>query len=231
MNRTVNVVRMQLVNRETFIWIPLMVLGGALVISLAIYWIIASAGGEGPMYGGGAQAPLWYFAVVGAQALTLTFPFSQAMSVTRREFYLGTLLTAGMTGAILAITFVIGGYVEEATGGWGFNGYFFQIPWVLDAGPAGAALFFFALAMLFFGFGFWGATIWKRFGPLGLTMTLIGLAVVIVGLVWLVTRLEAWVSVFTWIVEVGVVGLSLWGLVLLAVLAGTSYLTLRRAVP
>ena len=26
--------------------------------------------------------------------MTLTFPFSQAMSVTRREFFIGTLLTA-----------------------------------------------------------------------------------------------------------------------------------------
>ena len=57
MNRTVNVVRMQLINRQTYIWVPLMVLGGALLITLAIYAIIHNAGADGPMYGGGAQAP------------------------------------------------------------------------------------------------------------------------------------------------------------------------------
>lgn len=231
MNRTLNVVRMQLVNRETFIWIPLLVLGGAFVLSLAIYWIIESAGAGGEKYGGGAQAPLWYFAVVGAQALTLTFPFSQAMSVTRRQFYLGTLLTAAMTGGILSLVFVVGGLLEEATNGWGVNGYFFFIPGVWDHGPGGAALFFFTLAMLFFGFGFWGATIWKRFGPMGLTITLLALAVLIVCLVWFVSVRGAWYDVIVWIAQQGAVGMSLWGLVLLAVLAGTSYLTLRRATP
>src|SRR5690606_6776424 len=118
-NRTVNVVRMQLVNRQTYIWVPLMVLAGSLVITLAIYALIRNAGAQDPLYGGGAQAPLWYFAVVGIQSLTPTFPFSQAMSVTRREFYLGTLLAAALTGAILSAVFVIGGFIENATDGWG----------------------------------------------------------------------------------------------------------------
>ena len=71
----------------TYIWIPLIILVGALVLTLAIYAILAGNGAPGPFYGGGSQAPLWYFLIVGIQALTFTFPFSQAMSVTRREFY------------------------------------------------------------------------------------------------------------------------------------------------
>ena len=91
MSRTLNVVRMQFVNRQTYIWVPLLVLVGAFVLSLMIFAMIPD---DGVKVGGGSQAPLWYFLVVGVQSLTLTFPFSQAMSVTRREFYLGTLLTA-----------------------------------------------------------------------------------------------------------------------------------------
>ena len=149
MNRTVSVVRMQLINRQTYIWVPLLVLGGSFLITLAIYGILINAGVAGDMYGGGAQAPLWYFGVVGVQALTLTFPFSQAMSVTRREFYLGTLLTAVLTGAILALLFVVGGLIEQATGGWGMNGYFFYLPWIWEAGALGAGVFFFTISMLF----------------------------------------------------------------------------------
>ncbi len=231
MNRTMNVIRMQLVNRETFIWIPLIVLGGAFLLTLAIYAILIGSDVTGPFYGGGAQAPMWYFAVVGAQALTLTFPFSQAMSVTRREFYLGTLLTAMLTAGLLAVVMVIGGFIEDATGGWGMDGYFFHIPWVTDSGPAVSALFFFTLSMLFFAFGFWSATIWKRYRAIGLTIALLALAVVLVALLWITARLNAWAAVFMWIVEQGVLGLSLWGLVLLLVLAGSSYFTLRRALP
>lgn len=230
-SRTLSVVRMQLINRMTYIWIPLIILGGAFFLALAIYAILANAGIDGPKYGGGAQAPLWYFLVVGVQALTLTFPFSQAMSVTRREFYLGTLLTAALTSAILAAIAMVGGLIERATDGWGVNGYFFGLPWIWEAGPLGALLLNFVAAMLFFVVGFWAATIYKRFGTLWLTIVLIGIGMLLVAGMWLVGRLDAWTEVFGWFATVGVVGLSLWGVLLTAVLAAIAFLTLRRAIP
>lgn len=231
MSRTVNVVRLQLVNRMTYVWIPLIILAGSLLIALAVYFTLYSSGLSGPFYGGGAQAPLWYFGIVGIQALTLTFPFSQAMSVTRREFYLGTLLTAALTSLILAAIFVVGGFVEMATDGWGVNGWFFRLDWIWEAGPAAAGLFYFSTAMMFFVIGFWAATIYKRFGSIGLTSVLVGLGVLFVIGLFIVGRLNAWASVFGWFAAQGALGLSLWGLVVIAVLAGISYLTLRRTIP
>lgn len=231
MNRTVNVVRMQLVNRDTYIWVPLIVLGGAFALTLAIYALLQNSGVTDAKYGGGAQAPLWYFGVVGVQALTLTFPFSQAMSVTRREFYLGTLLTALLTGGTLAAIFMVGGLLEQATGGWGMNGYFFYLPWIWEGGPLAGLLFYFTLAMLFFVAGFWAATIYKRFGSVVLTAVLVSIAALLVLWLWLVGWANAWTSVFEWFATQGAVGLSVWGLVLAAVLAAISFLTLRRAVP
>ncbi|WIY84015.1 hypothetical protein [Propionimicrobium sp. PCR01-08-3] len=231
MNRTANVVRMQFVNRNVFIWIPLIVLVGAFAVSLMIYGIISSAGAAGPYYGGGAQAPLWTLLAVGIQALTLSFPFSQAMSVTRKEFYLGTLLSAAVTSAVLAVVFVIGGLIEKATGGWWLNGYFFHLPWIWENGPAAAALVYFSIAMLFFVMGFWGATIFKRWGITVLTIVLVALGLLLVAALWLVARANAWVQIGTWFVAQGALGLALWGLALIVVLAGFSYWTLRRAVP
>ena len=43
--------------------------------------------------------------------------------------------------------------------------------------------------------------------------------------------MDAWGVVWQWMAGQGVVGLSLWGLLLGAVLAGIAFLTLRRAVP
>ena len=231
MNRTLNVVRMQLINRATYIWIPLMVLGGALVISILVWAVLVGSGVRADFIGGGAQAPLWYFLVVGVQALTLTFPFSQAMSVTRRDFYLGTLLTAALTAGLLSVVFVVGGLIEIATDGWGLNGYFFSIPWLWESGPAVAWLFYFVVAMLFFVIGFWAATIYKRFGSVWLTTVLVGVGLLFVGLLWLIGRLEAWGRVFEWFATQGALGLTLWGLLLTALLAASSFLTLRRAVP
>lgn len=230
-NRTLSVVRMQLINRQTYIWIPLLILGGAFVLALAVYAILANAGVGGVKYGGGAQAPLWYFGVVGVQALTLTFPFSQAMSVSRREFFLGTLLTAVLTSAILATISTIGGLIEIATDGWGMNGYFFGLPWIWEAGWAGALLLNFVAAMLFFVVGFWAATIYKRFGGAWLTIVLLGIGVLLVGVLWIVGRMDAWAQMFAWFATLGVVGLSLWLVLFTVVLAAIAFLILRRAVP
>lgn len=231
MSRTVSVVRMQLINRQTYVWVPLLVLGGAFLLTLAIYLLLEQSGVTGPKYGGGAQAPLWYFCVVGVQALTLTFPFSQAMSVTRREFYTGTLLTAAGSSLVLAVVYVIGAFIEDATGGWGMNGYFFSLPWVWEAGPAVTLLFWFTAAMLVFVSGFWAATIYKRAGSFVLTLVLVGLGAVLVLGLFIVGRLDAWAQVFGWLATQGPLGLSLWGLLLGAFLAGIAFLTLRRATP
>lgn len=231
MNRTLRVIRMQLVNRQTYIWVPLIVLGGAWLITLAIYFTLHTAGVDSDFFGGGAQAPLWYFLVVGVQALTLTFPFSQAMSVTRREFYLGTLLTAILTAVLMSAVFVAGGFLESATGGWGMNGYFFALPWIWDAGWWVAGVLYFAVAMFFFVMGFWSATIYKRFSSMGLTIALLALGLVLVAAMWLIGQLQAWGSVFAWIGQQGPLGLSLWGLLIVAALAASCFPMFRRLVP
>lgn len=208
MSRTLNVVRMQLANRETYLWVPLLILGSAFVISLIIWAILAAGGVTATMYGGGAQAPLWYFIAVGVQALTLTFPFSQALSVTRREFFFGTMLTAALTSAILAVVFVVGGLIEDATGGWGIGGYFFRLDWLWASGPLVAGLFFFTLTMLVFTLGFWTATVYKRWGTFRLTLILVGIALVLLGVIWTITVTKSWPQVWTFIVESGVWGLT-----------------------
>ncbi len=228
MSRTLNVVRMQLINRNTYIWIPLLVLAGAFVLSLAVYALIP---GNGPKVGGGAQAPLWYFLVVGVQSLTLTFPFSQAMSVTRREFFLGTYLTAAMTSAILSAVFVVGGLVERATDGWGMNGWMFYGEEIWQGGPLAAFAFYFLLAMTFFSVGFWSATIYKRLGAFWLTATLIAIGAVLIGAIWLIGRTDSWGAIFGWFAAQSSLSLALWSILVIAVLAGTSFIPLRRAVP
>ncbi|MFC8681844.1 hypothetical protein ACFT30_10000 [Microbacterium ureisolvens] len=231
MNRTVNVVRMQLINKQTFVWVPLIVLGASFAMSIAIYAILKSSGLEGPFYGGGSQAPLWVLLFVGISSLTLTFPFSQAMSVTRREFFLGTMLAAAICAVLLAAVFAIGGMIEDWTNGWGINGYFFALDWVVQDGALGAAFFYFVMAMLIFMLGFWSATVYKRFGAVLLTSIWIGVGVLLLLAIWAITRFEWWPEVVTALVDLGAVGLAAWGLVLTLVLGVISYLTLRRAVP
>lgn len=233
MNRIFSVVRMQFVNTQTYLWIPLMVLGGAFVITVGIWAALQQLGGvEVTLYSGGAQAPMWYFLVVGVQALTLTFPFSQAMSVTRREFYLGTLLTAAITSAGLAIIYVLFGLIEVATDGWGVQGHFFTLqPMWNDAGPLLMGVFYFVLSMLFFVIGFWAATVYKRFGATWLTVILVGFGLLLVGAVWLISRANAWMQVGQWLDSLNAGGTILIMVGITAALALIAFPTLRRALP
>jgi hypothetical protein len=59
----------------------------------------------------------------------------------------------------------------------------------------------------------------------------VGLGLLLVAILFVVGLGNAWVEFFTWFAELGPVGLALWGLVVLVVLAGFSYLTLRRTIP
>ncbi|WP_426186247.1 hypothetical protein [Microbacterium sp. TWP3-1-2b2] len=228
MLRVLKVVRLQLVNKQTYLWVPLIVLGGSLLVSILIYAMIPI---DQPKYGGGSQAPLWAFLFVGIQALTMVFPFSQAMSVTRRDFYLGTLITAMMTSVILGVVFILGGLFELWTNGWGINGYFFHLPWVWESGPIGAGFIYAVLTLLIFIIGFTSATIYKSWGPLVLLIASFALVLILLGLVFLVTRLELWGQVWMGILDLGALGLALWGLVAIVVMAGISFLAFRRTIP
>jgi hypothetical protein len=168
---------------------------------------------------------------VGVQALALSFPFSQAMSVTRREFHLGTLATAGMTSVILAVVFTLGGVVEEATNGYGRNGYFFRIPWLTDGPWFVTLLVYFSAALLFFPVGYAAAAVYKRWGTLWLTIVLVAFGLLLVGLGWLLIVTDTWTGTFEWVGMQGPQGLGVGMLGATAVLSLASYGVLRRTTP
>ncbi|GAA2907465.1 hypothetical protein JOD62_001231 [Microbacterium keratanolyticum] len=228
MRRVLNVIRLQMINRQTFIWVPLIVLAGATVISVLIYAMIPV---DTPKYGGGGQAPLWYFFAIGISAMSLTFPFSQAMSITRRDFFLGTMLTAVLASAFMGLLFLIGGGIEMVTNGWGVNGYVFYLPDLWRVGWFGAWTVYFTLALFLFVLGFTGATIYKSWGLTVLTIVWVTLALILVGLVFLTTRLNLWEQVWHTIGDLGSFGLALWGLVVTAVCMTVSFIAFRRTVP
>ncbi|HYH77194.1 MAG TPA: hypothetical protein VD841_06795 [Arthrobacter sp.] len=228
MSRTLAVARMQLVTKWTYLGNPLIILAAAFLLSIAIFALIPV---DEPKFGGGSQAPLWYFMVLGVQSMTLAFPFSQALSVSRRAFYLGTLgLFSVLAGAMSAI-YLLGGLAERATNGWGINGFFFAVPWVSDGPWYGTAVFYFTVMMFMFIIGFWFATIYKRWGTIGMLVSLIGSAVLLLGFVALATLNLWWGSIGTWFAQQTPLTTGAWTAVLCMVLAVGSYLTLRRATP
>jgi hypothetical protein len=64
-----------------------------------------------------------------------------------------------------------------------------------------------------------------------LIIAIFALTLVLLALVFLVTRLEAWGQVWEGILTLGAVGLALWGLVVVAALSVVSFLAFRRTIP
>lgn len=229
MNKALNVVRMQLINKWTFLGIPAVILVSAFLLSLAIWAMIPNT--VGYKFSGAGQAPIWYFFALGIQALTLTFPFSQGLSISRKAFYLGSMLLFGGVALAMAIIFWLAGLVEGATNGWGMNGHMFKLPWVSDGPWFAVILFFFSAMLLLCLLGFLGATIYKRWRVMGLLITSASLALILVGLGALLTWSGKWPEFFGLFGGLTNVGLAVWFLGVCVALAGGSYLILRRTTP
>ncbi|NHI15934.1 hypothetical protein [Microbacterium excoecariae] len=226
-HRVWSVVRLQLINTQSFLWVPLIILAGAALVAVLVFAMIPNDSTR--MYGGAGNAPLWYFVALGVQAMTLSFPFSQAMSVTRREFFLGTLVVGAIGAAMMATIFLALAGIEVLTNGYGVNGYVAHLEWIFDAGWASAWLTYFTATLLLYVVGFWCATVWKRFGTLPLVAVLVALGLALVLGIFVATRTESWPQVIGWFVELGPFFLTLLGLAVTALLALGSYATLRRA--
>lgn len=229
MSQVINVGRMQLLNRWVFIGIPLMIMATALTIIILVGAVLVP--GNQPFYTGAGTSPLWYFVASGIQALTLTFPFSQGMSVTRRHYFLGTTGVFALISLAFATLFFGLGLVEKATGGWFVNGYVFALPWVTDGPWYGTLLLIWSLTFLLFVIGLWAATIYKRWGVTGTSIAAIAATLVLIVVAGVITLSHSWMAFGHW--AAGQTPLSVAGMLVIAIalLVGGSFLTLRRAVP
>lgn len=228
MNRALKVARLQLANKWTLLGIPLVILAACLVCSLAIFALIPNGSAK---FSGAGQAPLWYFFAVGIQSLTLTFPFSQGLSVSRRAYYIGTVGLVLVVSLGWALLYWLLGVIENATNGWGVNGHMFHFPWVSDGPWYRTVLFFWIATMFLFFVGFWGATVYKRWRTTGLLIAGIALAVIVLAAAAAVNLTDGWVAVGTWFAGQTTMSVGGYVAILVALLGIGSYVTLRRATP
>ncbi len=231
MNRALGVAKMQLINKWTFLGIPAVILVSAFALTVAIWAMLPDSAGEGVKYSGAGQAVLWYFFALGIQSLTLTFPFAQGLSVSRRNFFLGTVGLFTVVAAGVAGIYVLLGWLEQLSKGWGLNGRMFALQWVADQPWYVQLFFYFVLMMFLFLLGFWGATLYKRWQATGLLVSGIILAVVFVAAFALITWQDWWTSVGGWIVTLTPLDIGLVALGFSVALGLGAFLTLRRATP
>jgi hypothetical protein len=238
--RILAVTRLHFVNKFQIVFLPLIVLGGIFLINLSIWWlIIESTGGNNPGnhvrnnlgYSGAVSYIYVYGIIIAVQAIARTFPFSLGFGVTRRDFYLGSVLAFTVLSLGFAVVLTVMSVLEIATGGWGLGGrmfapaFFTNSFWLLRF-----VMYFCAFLFLLF-VGSAGAAFFVRWRAVGLTVFFGIIAIVLLAAVALFTLDHQWPAVGQWFTSSGPVGVTLWTLVPTAISAVAGFFVLRRATP
>ena len=227
MTALVKVARLHLVDRFSYTWLVWGILALTFVINLAIYAVIPLTQPGGNFTG--ALVTIYIFMIViGLQAATRFLPFALTLGVSRRTYYLGTVLLVVALCALYAAILTALWALEGATNGWGLQMHFFRVPWILDGPWYQVLVTNGVLLALVFLFGLWAGLIYRRFGLIG-TVVFSALWVIAgVGAVLLVTWRQWWPAVGSYLSELNILAAS--GMLALAAvaIAGGGYLTIRR---
>ena len=232
MNRVLVAARMHVAHPLVIIGIPWLVVGISFAVNLPI-WALGDIDAQpGDSFTGGLASLYIAVLVVFVQAVTQMFPFALGLSLSRRDFYLGTALGAAVQSAGYGIVLTVLAAVEGATGGWGMR-LSFWAPGIVDVGNPVQQFLVYTLPMLacaFLGMGI--GVVFKRWGAPGLYALLLG-TLLVAGLVAVLTTWrQRWEELGSWFAGLSIVDAAITLPVVLALaLAVLSYLGLRRAVP
>lgn len=239
LRRIINVTRMQLINRFSLLVLPWMILSFIFIVNLAVWWLImtnvsaedGADASEGMQFSGATGFIFVYMLVVAVQSVNLTFPFALGFSVTRRDFYFGTLGLFVAMSAYYGLGMTILAAIERATNGWGFGGAMFDVLYFQAANPFLQFVLFFVLFLFFFLVGAGISAVYVRWRSNGMIVFWALFALLLLGSAALITFTQNWLTVGLWFVEMGAFGVIMWSLLPSALIAIAGYFLLQKATP
>lgn len=193
MKTLINVGRYHLVDRLLYVAMPWGIMAFSFLVNLAIAGLAPSTP-EG-MYTGGLASLYAFLVVCGAVSMTRELPFGLMLGVSRRSYYLGTVLLVVVLGVVYGLGLTVLQAVESATDGWGLSLHFFRVPWLLDGPWYLTWLTSFVLLVLFFAYGMWYGLVYRRWSLPGLVGFIAAQVLVALGAVVAVTLTERWRAV------------------------------------
>lgn len=210
------------------LWLMWVILGGILVINIALFVIFAP---DDPSSNSALIALPSYFVVVASITAARALPFAVSLGLTRVRFYLASLLAAVLVSVVWAVAAAALARVEIATDGWGVHLEFFR-PWGAAAGSAPGTFAIVLMALLVaFVTGWCFGIVHSRWGVAGVLLALALVLVVVAVLIVLAAAPQVLPRLSRSLTELtgtGAVILSAALAVLLAVLG--FFLTRRTAV-
>ncbi|MFD1706860.1 hypothetical protein ACFSCZ_08960 [Siminovitchia sediminis] len=194
-------------DRWGWFYVPALILFLAFLVSILISLIITS---NDEIYSGSISSIFVYIFVMGILVIAQTYPFAIGMSVTRKDYFFGTLLMAVTVNIIIGALLSLFAYLESYTNGWGINLHFFHFPYVND-GHFFEQLFMYVILLTFLFFsGFLMSSYFYRFGGKG--VLILAVVVLLAGSItsFLLTHLQMWQDLFLWFSSKPAVVLSYW---------------------
>lgn len=199
--------RMQFIDRNVFIYIPLLMLFGVLLIVVTIGILIRAATGDwgeldlsGMQYSWAILAPMWYLPAVAVSAINPTIHLAYAFSLSRREFYLGTILSFVAAAVFNATVLTLLWFIEKGTGG-----FWLDIFYVDSAVYSGQPWYNVFLISLFLYFSIlvisaFATVLYLRWRVAGVLGFFAGIVVLLILAAVIVTALDVWEATGLWLI-------------------------------
>ncbi|MBE1514664.1 hypothetical protein [Nesterenkonia halotolerans] len=225
--------KLQFTVPSQMIWVPLSVFFLAWAVAIGIgLWIRHITGDGAVIHTGASQATIWCLAFIAAYSASHTFPFSMALSYSRRVFVLGAFLAFATVSAGFGVLFTIGILLERVTGGFWAESYTFDIPAVTqNAGVLGAGLLASAVCLFAMMFGFFWSILYRRVSLMLLWVIALGLIAALAVILMILTQNGWWPQVGDWLSVQSSYTFAGWVLLLTLGLTAVNYVVIRRAVP
>jgi hypothetical protein len=227
MTALINVTRYHLADRVNVLAIPWCVLAFAFGIDVVIL-VAARATPASPHPVGGAVSFCVFLFIAGLLSVTRSMPFGLALGVSRRSYYLGTLLLALALAVGDGLVLTALQAAERSTGGWGLNMRFFQVPYLLSGPWYLTWLTSSVILALLFTYGIWFGLIFRRWNTIGLAAFVAAQVLVLAVGAVIASRAGAWPSVGRFFTTLSAAGLTGVLAVLAAGLAVGGFVTIRR---
>ncbi|WP_309120912.1 hypothetical protein [Paenibacillus sp.] len=202
-------------------------------ILFAIYFLMATvmtAVGEGEVNSAGVSPMYVYMFVSGIVGLRESLPYALGMNVRRKDYFYGVMIAAFSIAACFGAFATLLAVIEEAvTGAFDVRTIsFFRVAWFERVSFVGEFAAHLVFLCFFFTLGFFFSLLQKRFGAI----SLYALGALSIVAIFLMHLLGAWPSVFRWLLSLdSVLTFSLWLVPAVAVVAGASFLLMRRVTP
>lgn len=230
MRRLLPVIRVQLVGWPNTLGFPWLLLTLIFGVNYAIFLAIGEVE-DGPKTGAVVSIYIVMF-VAAINSITQLFPFTMALSVIRRTFYLAVSLLLLVESVLFGTALYLCALLEDATGGWGLGLEFFGLGFLDQDNPLLQILVY---TVPFIALGFLGifiAVYYKRFGMTGMYLLVICKLLVLGALALLATWLDLWSGIGRWLGDQPTAAwFAGWPALLAALLAGAGYATIRRVTP